>query len=461
MSAPGPGSDRQPAGFAGGEDPVEARRFGKGLRQGCPRRELAGPVVPAQRADPVEVVAAGNAGRLPDLVPLRIGRMLAGPFAFLRGSAAVMAGDLTGSAVSGIQAQICGDAHLGNVGFYASPERRMAMDLNDFDETVPGPWEYDLKRLLVSVAVAGREAGVGEDDLAVAAGAASRAYRLMVCTISRLPAVQAWSLGFDDQLLREVGVADLGGTLDRVLAKAKRNDSTKVAAGSTRRVAEQDWDFVPDPPTLMRVHGPERAAVIASLARYAKTLTADRQVLLARFRVEDVAFRIVGVGSVGLRAYVVLLHGPVQDPLIVQVKQARRSVHADALGLAVDQHEGRRVVAGQRIMQTVSDPLLGWTTIDRQPFLVRTFRDRKGSVEMSDLSTHQLIDYAQLCGALLARAHSRSADPRVLSGYAGKSGALDEALSAYARAYADVVEADHAALAAAVRAGRLPAELGR
>lgn len=436
----------------------EARRAGKQLRQRCPRSSLAGPVVPARRADPVELVAAGNTGRRPDLVPLRIGRMLAGPFAFLRGSAAVMAHDLQGSPTSGIHAQICGDAHVANVGFYASPERRMVLDLNDFDETAFGPWEYDLKRLLVSVVVAGREAGVGEQKLDDACVAGARAYRRMVNRIAKLPAVEAWSLGFDDALLKQLGIADLGDVLDRVVAKAATNDSLKVATGSTRQVAEGDWDFVDDPPTLTRVTGAERDAVSGGLGPYRDTLTRDRLTLLARFRVEDVAFRVVGVGSVGTRAYIVLLHGPVEDPLILQVKQARRSVHADLLGLPADEHEGRRVVQGQRTMQTVSDPLLGWTTIDGEPFLVRTFRDRKGSVDVTDISAHQSIDYAQLCGALLARAHCRSADARVLRGYVGKGSALDDALSGYARAYADVVEADHAALASAVRAGRLPAE---
>ncbi|WP_331272473.1 DUF2252 domain-containing protein [Motilibacter aurantiacus] len=438
---------------------AEARARGKAARRAVSRSAHAAPLR-ADR-DPVELVERANDGRLAHLVPLRVGRMAASPFAFLRGAAAVMAHDLAGSPVSGLTAQICGDAHLSNVGFYASPERRLVLDVNDFDETVVGPWEYDLKRLAVSVVVAGREAGAPEDTCRQAAYDAARAYRQTARTLAKLPFLQAWTFDLA-QVLAAADVDDLAGTLDRVRDKAVGNGSAKVAARFTQRVQNDGWRFVEQPPVLTQVVGVDERAVEDGLRGYLETLPAERRTLLARFTVADVAFRVVGVGSVGTRAYVVLLHGNGEDDaLVLQVKEARSSVHvADPACEPGPGHDGRRVVLGQRAMQTASDPLLGWATVSGRPFLVRTFRDMKGSIDPVTLRGHQLDDYARLCGALLARAHARTLDPRVLAAYVGKSDELDLALTTFAAGYADRAEADHAALLAAVRSGRLPAESG-
>ncbi|NHC15857.1 DUF2252 domain-containing protein [Motilibacter deserti] len=440
-------------------DPAAARARGKASRRAVPRSEHA--VLAASDRDPVAIVSAGNAGRLEHLVPLRIGRMSASPFAFLRGAAGVMAHDLAGSPRSGLVAQVCGDAHLSNVGFYASPERRLVLDVNDFDETVVGPWEYDLKRLVASVVVAGREAGAGEDACRSAAYDGARAYRQTARTLAKLPFVEAWAFDLG-HLLAATDVDDLGATLERVRAKAVGNGSSKVATRFTQRVENDGWRFLEQPPVLTQVVGREERAIEEGLRGYLATLPEDRRTLLGRFTVADVAFRVVGVGSVGTRAYVALLHGNGEDDaLVLQVKESRPSVYAgDPACEPGAEHAGRRVVLGQKAMQTASDPLLGWATVDGRPFLVRTFRDMKGSIDPVTLRGHQLDDYARLCGALLARAHARTLDPRALAAYLGKSDELDVALAAFAMAYADRTEADHAALVAAVRSGRLPAQTG-
>ncbi|MCA1224327.1 DUF2252 domain-containing protein, partial [Streptomyces sp. 8L] len=442
------------------------------LRDRVPRSSHDSVVFAASRPDAVRAVEESGRGRVPELTPIRVGRMAASPFAFLRGSAGLMAYDLTGTPVTGVGAQICGDAHAGNFGLYGDARGHLVIDLNDFDETVRGPWEWDVKRLAASLVLAGREAGVSESGCRDAARDAVGAYRRTMRLLAKLPALDAWNAIADERLVSHADAKDLAGTLRRVSEKARRNTSARFAAKATREHEEtpdagagRGRRFVDAPPVLRRVPDEEAAAVAASLGAYLGTLPEDRLPLLARYAIHDVAFRVVGTGSVGTRSYVVLLLDHRGEPLVLQVKEARPSAlapHLPAAGFAVPEvaHEGRRVVLGQKRMQVVSDMLLGWTTVGELPYQVRQFRNRKGSVDPVALPPREMDDYARMTGALLARAHAHSVDPRVVSGYCGKNGELDEAVTGFAVAYADRTEADHAELTAAIRTGRLAAEPG-
>lgn len=438
---------------------------GRALRARVPRAAHAELVLSDDRPDAVAAVEESNRGRIPELTPIRVGRMAATPFAFLRGSAGLMAYDLVHTPVTGVGAQICGDAHAANFGLYGDARGRLVMDLNDFDETVHGPWEWDLKRLAASLVLAGREAGADEDTCREAAYDAVGAYRRTARLLAKLPALDAWNAIADEELVSHTDAHDLLGTLERVAQKARANTSGRFAAKSTEVLPDGSRRFVDAPPVLRRVPEKEAAAVALSLEPYLATLPEDRLPLLGRHAVHDVAFRVVGTGSVGTRSYVVLLLDHRGRPLVLQVKEARASAlvpYLAAAGFAEPEegHEGRRVVLGQKRMQVVSDMLLGWTTVDGLPFQVRQFRNRKGSVDPAALAPDQMDDYARMTGALLARAHTHSVDPRLLAGYCGKNEELDEAIAAFAVAYADRTEADHATLIAAVRAGRVAAETG-
>ncbi|WP_033332189.1 DUF2252 domain-containing protein [Streptomyces novaecaesareae] len=448
------------AGFAPAQD-GRARERGKELRGQVPRERHAEFTLADGRPTAVEAIEASNAGRIAELVPIRVGRMAASPFAFLRGSAGLMAADLAGTPVTGVDAQLCGDAHAANFGLYGDARGQLVMDINDFDETVPGPWEWDLKRLAASLVLAGRETGASESTAREAAAHVAGAYRRTMRTLAKLPALDAWNAVADEQLVSFADAHDLADVLRKVGAKALGNTSAKFAARSTARTADGGWRFTAAPPVLTEVTDATARAVAHALGPYVETVPAEVRTLLSRYRVQDVAFRVVGTGSVGTRSYVVLLTDHRDQPLVLQVKEARPSALLPYLPRGEqDGHEGRRVVLGQKHMQVVSDTLLGWTTVDGLPYQVRQFRNRKGSVDPAALLPGQLDDYARITGALLARAHAHTADPGLLAGYCGKSEALDEAVAAFAVAYADRTEADHADLLAAVRSGRLPAEQG-
>ncbi|WP_406260931.1 DUF2252 domain-containing protein [Streptomyces chartreusis] len=452
-------------GFAewpGGGSPKEE---GKELRKRVPRAEHAVFDLDASRPGAVAAVEESNLGRLTDLTPIRVGRMAATPFAFLRGSAGLMAYDLARTPMTRIRAQICGDAHAANFGPYADARGGLVIDLNDFDETLYGPWEWDLKRLATSLVLAGREAGADEDKCRKAAHDTVGSYRRTMRLLAKLPVLDAWNAIADEELVSHTDAHDLLGTLERVAEKARANTSGRFAAKSTALTEDGGRSFVDAPPVLRRVPDEEAAAVAASLESYVATLSEDRHPLLSRHAVHDVAFRVVGTGSVGTRSYVVLLLDHRGEPLVLQVKEARPSAlvpHLLTAGFEVPgtDHEGRRVVLGQKRMQVVSDILLGWTTVDGLPFQVRQFRNRKGSVDPAALAADQIDDYARMTGALLARAHSHSADPRLIAGYCGKNEELDEAIAEFAVTYADRTEADHAELVTAVRDGRIAAEMG-
>ncbi|MFF2850090.1 DUF2252 domain-containing protein [Streptomyces sp. NPDC058001] len=438
---------------------------GKALRERVPRSAHAALTVDGARPDAVTAVQESNQGRLTELTPIRVGRMAATPFAFLRGSAGLMAYDLARTPVTGVGAQICGDAHAANFGLYGDARGGLVIDLNDFDETVHGPWEWDVKRLAASLVLAGRETGADEDTCRKAAFDAAGAYRRTMRLLAKLPVLDAWNAIADEELVSHTDAHDLLGTLDRVAEKARNNTSGRFAAKSTAAVDGGGRRFVDASPVLRRVPDAEAASVAAALGDYVDTLSEDRLPLLARHTIQDVAFRVVGTGSVGTRSYVVLLLDHRGEPLVLQVKEARASAllpHLATAGFDAPDagHEGRRVVLGQKRMQVVSDILLGWTTVDELPFQVRQFRNRKGSVDPAALAADQLDDYGRMTGALLARAHAHSADPRLISAYCGKNEQLDEAIATFAITYANRTEADHATLVAAIREGRVTAELG-
>lgn len=450
------------------EAPRSPKQEGKALRGRVPRSSHDSLVLSVGRPDAVKAVEESSQGRVPELTPIRVGRMAASPFAFLRGAAGLMAHDLLGTPVTGIAAQLCGDAHAANFGIYGDARGGLVIDLNDFDETAIGPWEWDIKRLATSLVLAGRVAGADESVCRAAALDAMGAYRRTMRLLAKLPALDAWNAIADEELVSHADARDLLGTLERVSEKARNNTSARFAAKATEVVTDRAGEarrFVDAPPVLRRVSDAEAAAVASSLESYLSTLSEDRLPLLARYEIHDVAFRVVGTGSVGTRSYVVLLLDHLGDALVLQVKEARPSVLLPYLAEAgfpvpeVD-HEGRRVVCGQKRMQVVSDNLLGWTTVDGRPFQVRQFRNRKGSVDPAALTPAQLDDYGRMTGALLARAHAHCADPRLIAGYCGKSEELDEALARFAVVYADRTEADHADLLTAIKKGRIAAELG-
>lgn len=435
-------------------EPGEVHARGRELREAVGLQAHRKVLFAVDRPSVAEFVDRSNAGRIPELAPLRVGRMLASPFAFFRGSAGLMAGDLAAGPRSGVDVQLCGDAHAANFGLYGTPEGQIVMDVNDFDETVPGPWEWDLKRLATSLVLAGREGGVDEAACRRAAEDVVTSYRRTIDHLAELPFLESWTALGDESVLSKVDAKALMDDFAKAAKKARKNTSAKVAARWTQRGADERWRFIPDPPVLSAVTPGTAEAVVAALPEYVDTLRESRRNLIMRYGVSDVAFRVVGTGSVGLRNYLVLLHGNGDEALVLQVKEARPSALAPYVN-ATSKHEGKRVVHGARLVQAETDILLGWTTVEGRHFIVRQFRNRKGEIDATTLEADHLDDYGRFAGALLARAHTRSVDPRLLAGYCG--GDLDEAIAGYAVDYADRTEADHAELAAAVRAGRLAA----
>jgi uncharacterized protein (DUF2252 family) len=430
--------------------PAELYEQGKRLREKTPATAHDHEVAVKDRPAPRQYFEATNAGRLPELVELRRERMLTSPFTFFRGAAGLMGADLAGTPSSGVTAQLCGDAHAANFGLYGTPEGKIVMDINDFDETVPGPWEWDLKRLAASLVLAGREGGIGEAGCREAAEDAVKSYRRTIRALAELPFLRSWNALPDSSVLSKARADELIDDFADAAEKARKNDSAKVAAKWTERVDDHVTGlarhrFVEDPPVLTHVGETTAEAVAAGLTSYVDTLRESRRTLIARYRIADVAFRVVGTGSVGLRSYVVLLHGNDDEDLVLQVKQAQQPALAPYLDLPVAGHEGRRIVDGARLVQAETDILLGWTTIDGVPFIVRQFRNLKGDINPADLEKDHLDDYGRLAGALLARAHTRSLHPKLLSGYFADDSELDEAMGAYAVRYADRTEADHAA----------------
>src|SRR5215208_1359510 len=422
---------------------------------------------PAQdRPDPVDLLEAQARDRLPDLLPIRYARMMASPFAFMRGSAIVMAHDLASTPKTGIQAQLCGDAHLLNFGAYASPERSLLFDLNDFDETMAGPWEWDVKRLAASFVVAGRDNGFDVAACRGAAQASVASYRRRMAEFSEMGELEVWYSRVGEEEVK-VLLSDAGVTkkttkkLSKNVRKARGRDSLQALSKLTT-VVDGRRRIIDDPPLLVRIPEEDeiRGQIHAILESYKRTLQEDRRHLLERYRFVDAARKVVGVGSVGTRAYVVLLEGrDGDDPLFLQVKEASASVLERYVESNTYEHHGHRVVAGQRLMQAASDIFLGWFRgTEGRDFYWRQLKDMKGSANVETMSPDELILYAGVCGWALARAHARSGDRVQIAGYLGKSDRFDGAIADFAEAYADQTERDHAALLEAVKSGRVAAD---
>lgn len=442
---------------------AERYQLGRSLRAAVPRASLGAWEPPADRPDPVEQIIESHRGRLDRLIPLRVGRMVVSPYGFLRGTAVVMARDVAKLPATGITPVICGDSHFGNFGFYASPERDLVIDLNDFDEAHPGGWEWDLRRLVASIWVAGRQNSHSEQTCSVAAAACVAAYRGEVRLLADQPLLSRSYQRLDvDRLLATTSQRSLKAEIDRAAKRARSRTSDRALPRFTEEHAGRRR-IVEEPPLITRVGDSEYELVGAALDEYLTTLAPHWRRALAGYTLVDIAHKVVGVGSVGLRAYVALLEGSSPDDVVfLQLKQARRSVLAQYVhgGSAWHEHQGQRVVEYQQALQTVSDQLLGWTSFGGRQYYVRQFRNMKGTIALDAIDSHALADYAGVVGQLLAKGHARTSGASMISGYVGSSDRLDVALARFARRYADQTEADHGALVRAVTRGRLPVEYG-
>ncbi|KMS66718.1 hypothetical protein ACM01_45310 [Streptomyces viridochromogenes] len=442
--------------------PADRALRGKAARKQVPRSAHAAWIPAVDRPDPVAVLERQGRDRLPELLPIRYGRMASSPFAFLRGAAAVMAADLAAAPHTGLTVQLCGDAHLLNFGLYASPERSLLFDLNDFDETFCGPFEWDVKRLVASVAVAAREIGHPEAKARHAALAAVTAYRTTIRRLARRGELDVWYTSIEaEQLLPLVRSARDRRRVEASLGRARRRTSLRAFDRLTE-VVDGRRRIVHDPPLLEPAGTSDMASLRKTFSDYRSTLSEERRLLLDRYRFVDAARKVVGVGSVGLRCFIVLLAGrDTDDPLFLQIKEARPSVLEEHLPSGPYVHPGHRVVAGQRLLQAASDIFLGWMSGPQgRAFYWRQLRDMKGSADVAAMSPDDLLAYARLCGTALARAHARSGDRIAIAGYLGSADTFDRAVTDFALAYADQTVADHATLGAAVGAGVVRAAPG-
>jgi uncharacterized protein (DUF2252 family) len=430
---------------------------GRALRKRVPRAAHAQWDVARARRDPVAILEKSNRHRLEELVPVRYGRMMRSPFAFLRGSAAVMAHDLAKTPASGLDAQLCGDCHVLNFGLFATPERRLVFDLNDFDETLRGPWEWDVKRLGASLVVAARDKGLSAAQARGFVLAFARTYREHLHAAALATPMEAWYAHLDwDELTAHVHNARAKQVAEQLGAQARRHVIEHLFP-KISTVSDGGYRLVDQPPLV--THADEAASRVRDLlAKYRESLPDDRRHLLDHYRLEDAAIKVVGIGSVGTRCLIMLMMSADGDPLILQCKEAGPSVLEAYLHKSRYANHGERVVMGQRLMQSSSDIFLGWARSARGiDFYVRQLRDMKMSIPVEHLDAAQCRRYARLCGWALARAHAKSGDAASIAGYLGARDNFDRALARFSAAYADQTERDHAALLKAVRAGRIDA----
>jgi uncharacterized protein (DUF2252 family) len=457
--------------------PEERAERGRAARSETPRSSHAEWTAAKNRPDPVALLEQQAATRVPELLPIRYGRMAASAFAFYRGGAYVMASDLANTPVSGMRAQLCGDAHLSNFGGFASPERDLVFDLNDFDETLPGPWEWDVKRLAASLAIAGRDHGFTAKQRRSIVQATVQLYRLAMQRLAGMGELAIWYERVDAGTLREQlgtqATARQAKQFEKTVAKAKRKDSTRAFTKLASTIDGRPR-IIADPPLLVPITDllPEleeqrfREGMQGIFEAYRETLPEDRRGLLDRYEFVDLARKVVGVGSVGTRAWVMLLIGrDAGDPLFLQAKEARPSVLEPFAGKSEFGNQGKRVVQGQRLMQAASDVFLGWvrtTGVDgkRRDFYVRQLWDWKTSADVESMLPSGMEIYGQLCGWTLARAHARSGDAIAIAAYLGNGDSFDRALAEFAEKYAEVNEQDHLALIQAIEDGRVEAVAG-
>lgn len=450
---------------------VENAAHGKSLRADTPRSSHGEWVAPLDRKDPVALITSQNATRVQWLVPIRHWRMSQSPFAFFRGAAKVMAQDLTDTAATGIETQICGDAHLSNFGAYGSPDRELVFDLNDFDETLPGPWEWDLKRLATSFAIAARHNEYDSADEAPLAAMAARSYREAMTQFADMRYLEVWYARLTVEDIYKVFADQLRKKERKSVKKFYRKAMGRDSLQAFEKLAEHvdgRYQIASQPPLLIPLRDwplgsdPEQveADIGESFDEYISTVPDHLQVLLRRFRPADVAMKVVGVGSVGTRCMIVLLQGrDAEDPLFLQGKEASRSVLEDHQSDSVYENHGQRVVVGQRLMQAASDSFLGWTTgsISEAHYYWRQLRDMKASPDVESVSPEGMYRLARTCGWVLARAHARSGRSQEIAGYLGKGKVFDRAMGAFAVAYADQNERDYSAFRSAIQSGAIKA----
>ena len=440
---------------------------GKRLRDRVPREDHGTWKPPRNRPSPVDLVIASSKGRIAELIPIRYGRMSVSAFTFYRGTALNMASDLAATPNTGVLTHLCGDCHLMNFGAFATPERRMIFDINDFDETLHGPWEWDLKRLAASFVLAARSNGFAAADQRNAAMACVRSYRERIRAYAKMATLDVWYARVDKKaILASLSDADTVARFRKRIAKeqahtAVETDFPKMVEGSRGKFVIKD-----NPPLIYHDQTvnfeADRDNILTALGQYRASLQDDRKVLFDRYRLADIAIKVVGVGSVGTFCAILLMMAEDDDPLLLQVKEARASVLEPYVGKTIYANHGQRIVVGQRLMQSASDIFLGWAEGKRgRHFYVRQLRDMKMKplVEIFDPTT--MLDYGALCGWTLARAHARSGDAAMIAGYAGKSEALDEAIARFSMSYADQAERDHAAFMNAIRQGRIDVQMER
>lgn len=430
---------------------LDSYAAGKAARKGVSRSAHAEVRLAPQR-DPSAIVRAQDAQRIAHLLPLRRERMSRSPFAFFRGTAAVMAADLAQTPVSGAIVQACGDCHLGNFGLFGTPERNVIFDLNDFDETLPAPWEWDVKRLATSAVLAARELGASERDARFAAIATVRSYRTDMLVLAQASPLEVWFSRVDAHVFLGVLNREQARTIERKQRDAALRGEhvpPKFVGNSSGKMR-----FVEDPPVLYRLphNDPLRERARGALRRYRETLRDDVRVLFSRYHLRDAAIRVVGVGSVGTHTAIALFQAGPDDVLVLQLKEALPSVLEPYAKPSEYANNGRRIVAGQRLMQAASDIFLGWLELEGgRHYCVRRFRDRKANANLERLNLTELSEYASLCGATLALGHARSGDPAFLAGYMGQSEKFDEAIADFATGYADVAQRDYDAYVAELR----------
>lgn len=414
-----------------------------------------------ERTDPLEILHASDAGRVPELVPIRYGRMLKSPFTFFRGAAGVMAADLASGPTTGVHVQACGDCHLLNFGGFATPERNIVFDINDFDETLPAPWEWDVKRLVASFVLAARSNGVSDSAGRDAAVACARSYRTRLRQVAAMSPLEAWYARISaDDALAAMGNPEVRKRARRRVAKAQAQRGSELDFPKLAEMVGGQVHIKDQPPLIFHMPATQeegfREFLDKALIDYRASLQDDRRALLDRYRMVDVAIKVVGIGSVGRYCSIALFMSSANQPLFLQVKQAVPSVLEPYAGKSLYPHAGQRVVQGQRLMQSSSDIFLGWMTgLEGRQVYIRQLRDAKIKPLVETFTGSMLETYGKLCGWALARAHGRASHPWLISGYLGTSDTFDEAMGDYAVAYADQTERDHAALKTAVGAGRI------
>jgi uncharacterized protein (DUF2252 family) len=446
---------------------AERIAIGKALRERCPRNLQAEWQAPAKRADPIELLIENSRGRMKELIPIRYGRMLASPFAFYRGAAAIMAYDLAHTPATGLNLQVCGDCHLLNFGGFATAERQIIFDINDFDETSIAPWEWDVKRLAASFVIAGRANGFLAADCRAGAWWAAQSYREQMAAYSQMSVLEVWYDFLDfEQIIANLPDKQMKRFYTKKLKAASEQSAHEKEFAKLAHMHGEPASIIDQPPLIFHYGDARdkefRANVEGSIAGYLHSLNPGRRLLLDRYQLADTAVKVVGVGSVGTRCGILLFMSGDGEPLFLQFKEARPSVLEAYAGASSFGNRGQRVVVGQRLMQAASDMFLGWTIgagNHSRHYYIRQLNDAKIKPVTEVMKPANLIGYATLCGRALARAHTRSGDAVVLSGYMGKSTAFEDAVADFSVAYADQNERDHAALVAAVREGRVEAQL--